>query len=989
MRRRSAVILLLSGVALPPAIAMAAPASAAARTASFDIPASDLAAALNAVGHQAGVQISFPFDRATGHHVARLKGRMTPLDAVRQLIAGTALSVSEADERHILLTAGNPQASAEPAGDGAEGNADIVVTGFRLATRRAIETKRRSGQIVDAVSQDEVSQLPDVNIVEAARRIPGVSVMPDRDSSRGHDNYQYVTIRGLDSRYNLVTVDGAQIASADSSYRGAQLAMLPASLVGEIQAIKTVTAQYDPHALGGQLNLVTKSAFDTGTSLTAQAMGGWTSQTGKVVPDRNANIRADATGAVLFGARHEFGLVVSGEYQRLHASALASLPGDTAGAGWTYYTAAGAQTGDIAASTGRAVPVRVQDYAFDERRERYSVNAKLEYRPSARAGVSIFGGYYHELSDEDRYEALALPAAGYTPGAAANAGTLKTGNYQLGVVGQPEKRRTWLINGAAHYDFTDTLKLRVGASNSSAHYNENRWMFKWNTGMNETTGGTTNLADYGYSYTVTNGSPTLTLNNPAAAATAANYQPRYWRNIVYDIDNTVRSLRGELAWNFDPDDRGLGLNLGVNQTLTHVDNRLLYREWFAKDPASALLIGNLDQYSQPAVLTPLSAPGINFYLIDQARAQAVLENHPEWFRATDRTADSNAAFYQLRESITAGYGQIGWRSDSVVAQAGLRYDSTDVTIGNLNKTVAAGVTSYPFLARQRSYSFVLPSALATWNMTPSMKLRGGISETIGRPDYGQYGATTTTSFDTAAQTLVISQGNPDLKPRRAWNYDLSYEWYLGAGGLFSAALFYKDIHDEIFTRSVVATAAYNGAVYPATITQPVNAARAAVAGAEVQLVKDRLDFLPGPLANLGVSLNATWLDGHFDFVASNGSTRRIGALFNQPGHIYNATVFYADGPFNARMAFNRIGASPVSVDAQYSWRDIWADSRDQIDLQASYYVTPWLQVLGQVQNLTNTAFEAHLGPHRELLQTRYPVGRSVWFGIVFKPGGKK
>ncbi len=208
-------------------------------------------------------------------------------------------------------------------------------------------------------------------------------------------------------------------------------------------------------------------------------------------------------------------------------------------------------------------------------------------------------------------------------------------------------------------------------------------------------------------------------------------------------------------------------------------------------------------------------------------------------------------------------------------------------------------------------------------------------------------------------------------------------------GCFSAALFYKDIHDEIFTKSVITTAEYNGATYPATITQPVNASSAAVKGVEVQLVKDRLDFLPGPLANIGVSLNATWLDGHFDFVTSNGGTRRIGALYNQPSHIYNATVFYVDGPLSLRAAYNRIGASPISVDSQYAWRDIWADSRDQLDLHASYDVKPWLQVMGQVQNATNTAFEAHLGANRELLQTRYPVGRTVWLGLVFKPASRR
>ncbi|NWN22961.1 hypothetical protein GY661_24235, partial [Escherichia coli] len=99
---------------------------------------------------------------------------------------------------------------------------------------------------------------------------------------------------------------------------------------------------------------------------------------------------------------------------------------------------------------------------------------KLEFRPSRRFGASIFGGYYHELSDEDRYEALALPAAGYTPGTTPDTGRLNTGNYQLGLVAQPEKRRTWFVNGTAHYDFDDKLKLKLGASDSNAHYNEDR-----------------------------------------------------------------------------------------------------------------------------------------------------------------------------------------------------------------------------------------------------------------------------------------------------------------------------------------------------------------------------------------------------------------------------------------------------------------------------------------------------------------------------------
>jgi iron complex outermembrane receptor protein len=325
---------------------------------------------------------------------------------------------------------------------------------------------------------------------------------------------------------------------------------------------------------------------------------------------------------------------------------------------------------------------------------------------------------------------------------------------------------------------------------------------------------------------------------------------------------------------------------------------------------------------------------------------------------------------------------VRWQSDAVNLQAGLRYDSTSV-----------GVTTHlnggdALISRNRNYAYALPSGIATWNVTSALKLRAGISETIGRPDYGQYGATTTYSVN--GPLLSINQGNPDLKPRRSWNYDLSGELYLGAGGLISAAVFYKDIKDEIFTKTTVTDYVFQGTSYSnAIITQPINASSAMVKGAEVQFVKDRLNFLPGPLSNIGVSLNATFLDGHFDFLMGDGTARRIGALFNQPDHIYNASVFYNDGKLNVRFAYNRIGAAPISVDSAVSWRDIWADARDQIDLEASYYVKPWIQVTAQVQNLTNTAFQAHLGQNRELLQTRYPVGRSVWFGLVFKPGLRK
>ncbi|KAK0339610.1 hypothetical protein LTR94_033831, partial [Friedmanniomyces endolithicus] len=47
----------------------------------------------------------------------------------------------------------------------------------------------------------------------------------------------------------------------------------------------------------------------------------------------------------------------------------------------------------------------------------------------------------------------------------------------------------------------------------------------------------------------------------------------------------------------------------------------------------------------------------------------------------------------------------------------------------------------------------------------------------------------------------VARGNADLKARLADNYDLSFEWYFASDSIFSAALFRKDIANEIF-RSV-------------------------------------------------------------------------------------------------------------------------------------------------------------------------------------------
>lgn len=72
------------------------------------------------------------------------------------------------------------QAQTPAVEDDAPGDAQtIVVIGQREAERRAIETKRLSEAILDSVGSTDVGRLPDQNVAEAVRRLPGVSVAND------------------------------------------------------------------------------------------------------------------------------------------------------------------------------------------------------------------------------------------------------------------------------------------------------------------------------------------------------------------------------------------------------------------------------------------------------------------------------------------------------------------------------------------------------------------------------------------------------------------------------------------------------------------------------------------------------------------------------------------------------------------------------------------------------------------------------------------
>jgi outer membrane receptor protein involved in Fe transport len=147
--------------------------------------------------------------RALAHSVSTI-AVMAGLAASSAAIAQTGTApTGQVDQSIAVQPTG--QSTAAPSGTPGDSTAgtteDIVVTGIRASLNRAIDIKRNSAGVVDAISAEDIGKFPDTNLAESLQRITGVSI------TRANGEGSQVAVRGFSGGFNLVTLNGRQLAS--------------------------------------------------------------------------------------------------------------------------------------------------------------------------------------------------------------------------------------------------------------------------------------------------------------------------------------------------------------------------------------------------------------------------------------------------------------------------------------------------------------------------------------------------------------------------------------------------------------------------------------------------------------------------------------------------------------------------------------------------------------------------------------------------------
>src|SRR5262249_14423821 len=167
-----------------------------------------------------------------------------------------------------------------------------------------INRERTADNIVQVLSAEVITSLPNANVADALGRLPSVTL--ERDEGEG----KYVQIRGTEPRLSNLTIDGVSVPSPETGVRQVKLDTLASDLVESIEINKTLQANMDADGIGGSVNIRTKTAGNEPTMMFS-ATGGYTpiiggprvSQTGGTVGKR---FGADRRVGVLIGATYDW-----------------------------------------------------------------------------------------------------------------------------------------------------------------------------------------------------------------------------------------------------------------------------------------------------------------------------------------------------------------------------------------------------------------------------------------------------------------------------------------------------------------------------------------------------------------------------------------------------------------------------------------------------------------------------------------------------------
>ncbi|MEW6392365.1 MAG: TonB-dependent receptor [Pseudomonadota bacterium] len=867
-----------------------------------------------------------------------------------------------------LFATTSVQAQATASQDQVE---EIVVTGsYRRSLEKAIDMKRENVGFSDSIVATDVANFPEQNLAEALQRMPGVTI--ERNKGLGGR----VSVRGLPAEFTFVTINNLATASG-SGGRDVEFDIFASEVVQQVTVQKSPRASDEEGGIAGAINISTARPFDySGRKLVASAEGAYNSISEKTDPKvafLASDTWGDWGGLVSFSAARRTNRTDSNSGINFRPMFRFLEAGGTRAAQAASVLArdAGVVVKDVRNrdETGRIIfQDKVGDRAYLNTQDQWGGTASLQYKPSANFDIAfdlMVGGYE---ATEDQYDAAAYSASSRSTLETIHAYDKTTlSQYNMVVLRdvsytatQHEMLSKEQINKTDYVQFGTEL-----------NWHGETWKLHGLAGYSgaEKTLDYSNLKHVAYAPSRTRwtakGGETVKSANPASIDmynSPSKYLFEAYETSLEKIKDDKYAAQVDFTKEFDFSFFPALKTIQVGARYTDKSKERQYGALNIQGPSAGSTAWLNTRTMADSQLTPIDqlVPGGEYSIRDITWSQISNEYARKTFRyAGFKTPYTPGDYYKVDETVTSLYAMADLGFDvgpvPVAVNGGVRYVDTSVTSSGYHQiqTPTGGTTYTPApVSSDGSYNKLLPSLNFTADLTDSITLRGAASKTLMRPALTDLAYKRTASWN----SFRFTDGNPNLKPTFAEQWEVGLEKYLPEGGLLAVSYFDKKIEGVVrqaLTGTVKNVTKYNAngtvdGVYDFDVYQPVNQEGSyKVNGVEmVAIVPFGLFF--EPLKGFGINANYTILD-------SSLTGQSIIKVPTPPVGLadkaYNVTLFYENERFQARVSYNYKDKYVEGIG--YEMYPIWRSGYGQTDMSVSYNLNDHVQLSLEGINITD------------------------------------
>ncbi len=886
------------------------------------------------------------------------------------------------------LLGGSQLASAQTAP--AETLEEITVTGYRHSIQAALDEKKVEVSLVEIVTQEDIGKLPDPSVAESISRLSGVA------GQRVNGRVQDISVRGFSGDFVTTLLNGREQASTGDN-RAVEFDQYPAEIVQSVVVYKTTDAERVSQGLAGTINLRTV---------------------------RPLSVDKDQTFAVgLRGERNSLGILNAegkDEGYRFNATYIGKFADNTLGLALGYARLESPEEqqhykawwfgndgppGNFGTPPQNATTLDgAEYYAYSRNDVRDGLVGVLEWKPNENlhSVTDLYYSKYSQKSYDRGWEGYLLaggPVTNPTITDISGISFVTSGtynNFNNIVLNQYQERKDKL------YAIGENLESTIGGwkANADLSYSYAEREEKWI----ETYAGYKNAPGAGYAsdtvafQNATSGLPTLTPGlNYADASKMYLGDPAIWGGWGHDgtehdpiVTDKIKSVRLSAEHPLD----GFFSRISTGIALQQRDK--------SKDVAEYnlnLLNGRTPVTVPAGLLVPATTLGggagsvISYNVLD-----AVAQLY-----SRDPILDSNhyTKNWSVSEKLTSAFVQFDVRSHiGTYALAGnlgvqvvhANQSSTGFDqIPNTNPIVVSSTT------QGASYTDVLPSLNHVLDFTNETLLRLSAGKQMVRPRMEDLKGSIDAGVDVLTRRWSGSGGNPQLRPWRAWAYDLTFEKYFAKNSYVSLGAWYKDLKSFIYTgvsdpnfdfsnfnNNGITPSVANGNI--GTMSRPANQSGGNARGLEAAATFDA-GLIASSLNGLGAQVAMAWTKSSIPPDPNTGPT-----LPGLSPKVRTITVYYERAGFQARLSERWRQAYVGGVESLFAGRGYSQILDDrQLDGSIGYTVQSGsaknLSISLLAQNINNSPYRDTTGTFSSGVQTpqTYDLyGRTYLLGVGYK-----